>query len=459
MRSCQLCGMRLSDAAERSAFIGGGQSTQSLGGVLKTGSVFNSAMFEQLFKRAFARRRMAANHLAIILEPFACDLHVRGHTHNSIHMYVQAVEHFGRWLGTERIALRRIGDQHIEAFLERHLPRCRCPIPAVRTVHTCRAALARLLDFLRRRRLIPQETAKPSSLAPVAKLVMDYDKHLARVRGLSVSTRRARQRYAEQFLDWRFGTNPLMLRDIRPKDLLRYVNRCATTWTPGGIHDLVVGLRSFLGFLEFSGKIRCPLSRAVPRPAPKPSNPPPKFLDRGQRCAFLKCFDRKTSAGRRNFAIALCLCELGLRAGEVAALSLDDINWKLMTLRLRQTKQQRERLLPLPASVARAVATYLKRGRPPSSTRALFVRHRAPLGEALKSHHVRSPIRLALAHIGIASTGTHILRHTWATEAHRRGTPLKWVADVLGHQSLDTTSRYTHVNLEQLRQAALPWPA
>lgn len=156
--------------------------------------------------------------------------------------------------------------------------------------------------------------------------------------------------------------------------------------------------------------------------------------------------------------MAVILSELGLRAAEVAALNIDDLDWGGMTMHLRKTKQQRERLLPMPPEVARAVATYLKEGRPPVTTRALFVRHQAPLGEAFKPSHVRSIVRRAFARCGISYTGTHVLRHTWATRAHRRGVNLKLVADVLGHLSLNTTTRYAHVNLEELRQAALPWP-
>jgi integrase len=174
---------------------------------------------------------------------------------------------------------------------------------------------------------------------------------------------------------------------------------------------------------------------------------------------FLKSFDRKTPRGLRNYAVAVCLSELGLRAAEVAALNIDDLDWRGMTMRLRKTKQQRERLLPMPPEVARAVATYLKEGRPPATTRALFVRHQAPLGEAFKPHHVRSIVRGAFARCDIAYTGTHVLRHTWATRAHRRGINLKLLADVLGHRSLNTTTRYAHVNLEELRQVASPWPA
>jgi site-specific recombinase XerD len=240
--------------------------------------------------------------------------------------------------------------------------------------------------------------------------------------------------------------------------LLVFVQERARVWTHGAIHDLTVGLRSLLRFLEFTEQIRGSLSVAVPKLAPIPTNQPPTVLTPEQMEGFLMSFDRKTSKGRRDFAIANCLSELGLRAIEVAELNIDDLDWRAMTMRLRRTKQQRERLLPMPLKVARAIAAYLKNGRPRSNSRALFVRHRAPVGEGLKTHHVRSVARLAFARCGVGYTGTHVLRHTWATMVHRRGIDLKVVADVLGHTSLDTTARYAHVNLNELRQAALPWP-
>jgi len=139
-------------------------------------------------------------------------------------------------------------------------------------------------------------------------------------------------------------------------------------------------------------------------------------------------------------------------------LNLDDLDWRAMTLRLKQTKQRRQRLLPLPDSVARAVLTYLKRGRPPTQSRALFVAHLAPYAGPLTASYVRVVVRQAFTRCGMTPMGTHILRHSWATWAHRRGSGLKLIADVLGHRSLQSTQRYAHVNLEELRQVALPWP-
>jgi integrase len=160
----------------------------------------------------------------------------------------------------------------------------------------------------------------------------------------------------------------------------------------------------------------------------------------------------------RDYTIALCLSELALRSAEVVSLTLDDLDWRAMTVRILHTKQRRQRLLPLPESVARALLNYLKRGRPPTRSRTLFVHHQPPVGSALSTQSVRKRMGNAFRRCGIKASGTHILRHTWATWAHRGGAGLKLIADLLGHRSLGTTARYAHVHVEELRQAALPWP-
>jgi integrase len=192
--------------------------------------------------------------------------------------------------------------------------------------------------------------------------------------------------------------------------------------------------------------------------ATPPSTQPPKTLDFDQWQRFLTHFPRTTATGKRDYAIALCLAKLAMRSHEVTALTLDDINWRARTLRLSRTKQRRERLLSMPDQVAKALATYLKQARPRTESRVLFVHHGPWVGRRLSTRCVRDVIRRAFERCGIAAHGTHILRHTWAAYAHRRGASLKLIADILGHTSLQTTLRYAHVNLEELRQAALPWP-
>jgi len=289
-------------------------------------------------------------------------------------------------------------------------------------------------------------------------LLVEFDQHLDRVQGLSAVTRRARRRYAWEWLERQFGRRRLRWHSVKPRDFFRFVTARAQHLKGTSVHALAVGLRSFLRFLEFTGRIRPGLAGAVPCPACPAFPPPAQVLDPGSRLRFLRSFDRATSAGRRDYAIALCFSELALRANEVAALTLDDVDWRALTVRLRQTKQRRERLLPLPSRVARALVAYLQPSRPAVGHRLLFVNLRPPLGRPLPTDGVRNVIRRAFGRCGIKATGPHILRQSWATAAHQRGTDLKRIADVLGHRSVDTTAPYAKVHFEQLRQAAMPWP-
>lgn len=292
----------------------------------------------------------------------------------------------------------------------------------------------------------------------IAQLIAEYDGHMERVCGFSISTRRLRRQHGRDLLKWRYGTRRVNLLQLSAKDLTKFVTSRVPDLSPGSRHVMTVSLRSFCRFLEFSVRIRVGLSGAVPHVAAPPPAQPPKTLNFDQSQRFLSHFPRVTAIGKRDYAIALCLSKLALRSHEVTALTLDDINWRARTLRLSRTKQRRERLLPMPDQVAKAIASYLKQGRPRTESRALFVHHELYVGRPISTYCVRGLIRRAFERCGIAARGTHILRHTWATHAHRCGASLKLIADILGHTSLQTTLRYAHVNLEELRQAALPWP-
>jgi site-specific recombinase XerD len=278
------------------------------------------------------------------------------------------------------------------------------------------------------------------------------------VRGLSQGTRQNRHRDARRFLQWRFGNRPLQLRQLQPKDVSGYVLARARHLRATALHPLCANLRSFLRFLEFSGRLRRGLVGRVPQLPQRAAPVLPRLLEPQERQAFLNSFVRSTPRGRRDYAIALCLSDLALRGHEVASLTLDDLDWRALRMRLAQTKQRRERLVPLPDRVARALLDYLKRGRPPTQNRALFVHLHVPRGRPLAAHYVRKIVRRAFARCGIQVPGTHVLRHTWATWAHRRGANLKLIADVLGHRSLQATAGYAHVHTEELRRVALPWP-
>lgn len=413
-------------------------------------------MIETIFKSAFVRRRMAGSHLGIILPEFVVSLKERGHALTCIQAYAQVAEHFSRWLGAERLPLPRIDESVVERFVRGHLPRCSCPRPAPKDARICRAALGRLLAFLRGRGLLGRGST--SSHGVIDDLLAEYDRHLREVAGVVPSTRRYRCRYAREFLQTRRYGVRLRWRSMGAADLLRYIQLRASGLKPASLRVLTGALRDFLRFLHLTGRGEERWVGAVPRPAPWPRSSLPQTLSKAQVRALLASFERTTRTGRRDYAMALCLTQLGLRVSEVSGLSLEDIDGHCGTLRLRQTKQRQERLLPLPPRVARAIASYLRGGRPSTESRALFVRHRAPLGCGLAAHHVRGAIRRAFARSGIGVTRVHLLRHTLATALHQKGVGLKALADVLGHQCLETAARYARVNLRELRQAAQPWP-
>jgi site-specific recombinase XerD len=413
-------------------------------------------MIANIFRSDFVRRRMAASHLGIILHAFVLDLHARGHTINCIQSYGQIAEHFSRWLAMRHLALRAIDEAVVEQFLCGHLSHCHCPRPAPTHRKNCRAALGRLLVFLRRTNRIADAASEPVS--NIERVVKNYDHHLAEVAGLSRATRQYRCRYAREFFRTRRTRGKLQFESLSPKVLTVYVERRAQSLKPASLRVLTTSLRSLLRFLHFSGFLRQPWAQAVPSPAPWPRSSLPQILSEEQCRKFLNSFDRGTPTGRRDFAMALCLCLLGLRTHEVAALTLEDVDWRQLTVHLRRTKQQRERQLPLPARLSRALIDYLRRGRPATNARALFVRHQAPLGTPVQVHHVRGAMRRAFARCNINSGRIHLLRHTFATRLHRKGVGLKAIADLLGHVCLDTTAVYARVNLAELRQATLPWP-
>jgi integrase len=219
-------------------------------------------------------------------------------------------------------------------------------------------------------------------------------------------------------------------------------------------------MRSYLRFRALHGERTGALTAAVPRIPNWRTTSSSTGLTEVEIELFLDAFVCTSPEGSRNHAIARCLVDLGLRAGEVARLELDDLNWREGTLRLKRTKGKRVDMLPIPARTGQAIVQYLQRRRTQRSNRALFVRHRPPLDAPLTVAIVSWAMRLAYDRAGIARpwAGTHCLRHSLACHLVNVGTPLKEIADVLRHRSLNTTMIYAKSNITQLAAVALPWP-
>lgn len=391
--------------------------------------------------------------LPIIIALFVADLRACGYTACLIKSYGKLVEQCAAWLAQHQVSLRQLDEAAIARCLSAFTARYYRRRERLYRLQLCRRALRRWLLFLRQEGWLPP--GLPEAATPAERLLQRYAHHLAEVRGLALGTRRNLCAQARRFLRW-WSRKPAT--QLEPCQVVEYLVVCRKKFVPSTARNQASGLRSFLRFLEWIHYCRPHLAQAVLPLAPWPREDLPGGLTDREYRQLLASFDRKTPLGRRNYALALCLGELGLRASEAVHLKLEDLNWRTPALRLPSTKQHRERLLPLPPRVAQALARYLQGGRPVTASRAVFVRHHAPLNQALSSSQVSHLMSQAFARSGLSARGTHALRYYLATRLQRRGAGLKAIADLLGHQCLESSARYARIDFKALRQAALPWP-
>jgi site-specific recombinase XerD len=318
------------------------------------------------------------------------------------------------------------------------------------------STMRRLLGMLRRIGVTPEVKAPPPS--PSEQLVNAYGRFLLEERNLSPQTVVHRRLTASRFLSEKFGGGLLEVSQLRAPDITAFVLRHARDHGPFHARHLTTGMRQFLRYLHYKGLTDTDLSLAVPAVARWSLSTLPKHLPAVQVRRVLRCCDRRTPLGRRNYAILLLLARLGLRAGEVIRLNLEDIDWEsgLITV----CGKGRWAQLPLPADVAEAIARYLHRDRPRCACRRLFIRDYAPIDGFYGANAIGSMVKRALARAGVESgrKGAHLLRHSLATDMLRKGVSLDEIGEVLRHRSPDTTAIYAKVDLGTLRTLALPWP-
>ncbi len=412
-------------------------------------------MLEKYFRSRRVRYRLDCSHLGAVFENLAEYLEGRGHPISTIQQYLQAVEHFDRWFRRTRLPIDSIDEAVIVRFLKKHLPQCRCKLPCCRTLFQMRAALNHLLVVLRESGRVPAEKMLDT---PAEKLVTGFVAHLINHRGVAPSTHKYRARYAREFLNAEFGKGAIEFSKIDVSTISTFLGARRERWSPASIKVAATSLRSFFRYLQLTGYIDEELARAVPTIPVWRLASVPRVLDDGQVRAILAAFDRRTPIGLRRYASTLCLALLGMRACEVSALTLDDIDWRAATIRVPATKTRHADLLPLPNRVARAILAYLRKGRPNTTERQIFVSH-APQGAFAGPGVVRNAVRLACAQAGVdPHFGPHAFRHTLATRLLRSGASLKEVADVLRHRSIDTSAIYAKVDISTLRDVAAPWP-
>ena len=389
--------------------------------------------------------------LGLHLDSFADWLSEQGYPRQTGMQKLRLFAFLSRWLEQKKINIQQLDEQRIDQFIKTQRKQlCR--------QHQIQHTLTQLLHYLRRLRVVPDQQAPPTE-SPTERLMHDYEQFLAQERGLSQVTLDSYLPAARRFLVHAFGTKALRLEQLGASTIHGFILRDKSTFSPKRVQLTTSALRSFLGFLHLRGQLAAPLAASVPTVATWRFSELPQFLEPEQVRQILQSCDRSSPCGRRDYAALLLLARLGLRAGELVHLCLEDINWSAGEVLVRG-KSSREDRLPLPPEVGRALATYLQKDRPVCSSRRVFIRMKAPYVGFSTSVAVCDIVRRALrrAHLQPGRKGAHLLRHSLATQMLRGGASLTQIGQILRHQLPQTTEIYAKVDLTTLRTIAQPWP-
>ncbi|MCA1680973.1 MAG: site-specific integrase [Actinobacteria bacterium] len=368
----------------------------------------------------------------------------RGYSPFSVGHRLWQLERLSRWLSREGLLAGELTPERVGEFL-----RAQRAAGYVSWVSPRSTALP--LGYLRGVGVVPVPTPAAAE-GPVEEVLEGYRRYLLLERGVSERTVVRYEPDARLFISQLEG---LELVRLSAADVSGFLARECPRRSVAGARQLAFVMRSLLGYLHMAGLIGAPLQWAVPGVADLRDRSLPRGLEPAVVAKLLAGCDRRRTVGRRDYAILLLLVRLGLRAGEVAAIQLDDVDWRGGEILVRGKGSRHDRL-PLPADVGEALVSYLRR-RPRAECRALFLRVLAPAG-ALGGTAIGGVVNDACVRAGVPPVGPHRLRHTAATGMLRAGASLPEIAQVLRHHNLKTTAIYAKVDRTALRALALPWP-
>lgn len=387
--------------------------------------------------------------LAALSKGFAEDLRRQGYAPRTISEHRRLLRDLSDWLQVRQLTADDLSLRQVDLFLSDRRS-------AGAANQKMRKALGPILGYLRKLEMAPAAET-PWEGGPAGEILNRYRQFLTTERGLVPVTALRYIDRLRSFLDRRMSADGLELGSLTPADVTSFV----VAWCPhlnGGVAKLTItALRSFLGFLHLDGVTERSLVCAVPSVAHRRLAGLPKGIEPDQVKRLLAACDANTPVGCRDLAILTLLVRLGLRCGEVATLTLDDIDWRTGTIVVRGKGSRIERM-PLPPDVGRRLVEYLQHARPANARgRTVFVRCIAP-HHHLGSSRVSTIVADAARRADLGRIHAHRLRHTAATELLRAGASLPEIGQLLRHRHVETTAIYAKVDRDRLRLIARAWP-
>lgn len=409
-------------------------------------------MLDQCIDNRATAQHLRSDVIGLPLDSFTECLTALGYAAATIRSPLTILGHLDRWMARRRCGIAELSDQVINTFVN----------DRARLGHLHRGDAATVHQFLAHLRAhgVVGSPAPVVDESPLGLLQQQYEQYLTSERGLAPATLTNYRGFVRWFLTERFGDGPMDLRDLDVSAITTFVVRHAHSMSPGRAKLMVTALRSLFRFFLQRGAIERDLAACVPRVADWRLATIPKYLSPEEINRLLQACDQHTPVGRRDLAILRLLAHLGLRAGEVVGLELDDINWRAGEITVRGSKRLPHDRLPLLPDVGEALATYVQRDRPRHETRRVFLCTKAPRRGFAGPGTVSTIVRRALARAGLcpAVKGAHLLRHSLATGMLRHGASLREIGQVLRHRGVNTTEIYAKVDLAGLRALAQPWP-
>jgi site-specific recombinase XerD len=410
-------------------------------------------MIETLFPRRDVAERLRQGLFGPYMDELGAYLTQQRFSTDTIRRSLSAAGRFCDWLSAQGLSL---GDAQ-QATVARYLSELGRTRSGGR-MHVAQG-LHHSVRFLHQKGLVASTLASALELTPAEKWLRSFEQYSTQVAGAAASTCQRYRPILRRFLAERFGAGTLDWASLSADDLAKFARQEVSARKNFGRKVPSTALRAMLHYLVFCGAVRRGLEGAIPTIRQWKHAALPLQLTEQQIAAVLAS-SQETPAGLRDHAVLLLLARVGMRAKEVARLSIDEVDWLGGRLVLRAGKTHRERILPLSEEVGQALATYLTRGRPESKSRVIFLRSLAPFEPLEGASAVSRIARRHLLRTGYpegAGLGAHLFRHTVASLMVCHGATFKDVADVLGHQSLETTGIYAKLDLTALAQVALPW--